>query len=102
MECHSKYIKSCCTSFLPMKLAALPKAFGLEELKKRYFPHFFNTRANADYVGPYPAPHFYGYDMMSARDRQDFLTWYDEKRERDEIFDFAKEILEYCRSDWIY
>ena len=37
--------------------------------------------------------------MMSARDRQDFLTWYDEKRERDEIFDFAKEILEYCRSD---
>ena len=42
-------------NFLPMKLAALPKAFGLEELKKGYFPHFFNTRANADYVGPYPA-----------------------------------------------
>nr|XP_022305881.1 uncharacterized protein LOC111112600 [Crassostrea virginica] len=86
-------------NFLPMKLAALPKAFGLEELKKGYFPHFFNTRANANYVGPYPAAHFYGYDMMCARDRQDFLAWYDEKRERDEIFDFAKEILEYCHSD---
>ena len=28
-------------NFLPMPLAALPAAFGLKELKKGYFPHFF-------------------------------------------------------------
>ena len=28
-------------SFLPMPLAAFPKAFGLQELKKGFFPHFF-------------------------------------------------------------
>ena len=27
-------------NFLPMKLAALPKAFGLTELRKGYFPYF--------------------------------------------------------------
>ncbi|KAL5014751.1 hypothetical protein ScPMuIL_009021 [Solemya velum] len=52
-------------NFLPMKLAALPKAFGLKELKKGYFPHFFNTTANQKYVGPYPDPHYYGIDYMS-------------------------------------
>lgn len=29
-----------------MKLAAMPKAFGLHEIKKGYFPHFFNTKSN--------------------------------------------------------
>lgn len=28
-------------NFLPMKLAAMPKAFGLHEMKKGYFPNFF-------------------------------------------------------------
>ena len=29
-------------NFLPMPLKALPKTYGLTELKKGYFPHFFN------------------------------------------------------------
>lgn len=53
-------------NFLPMRLADLPKAFGLRELKKGYFPHFLNTKGNACYVGSYPAAHFYGCDMMNA------------------------------------
>lgn len=28
-------------NFLPMKLAKIPEAFGLEELSKGFFPHFF-------------------------------------------------------------
>lgn len=43
-------------NFLQMKLAALPKAFGLEEMCKGYFPHVFNTEENRTYVGPDPAP----------------------------------------------
>ena len=31
-------------NFLPMPLKALPKTFGLAELKKGYFPHFFNRK----------------------------------------------------------
>ena len=31
---------------LPMPLKALPETFGLTELKKGYFPHFFNREEN--------------------------------------------------------
>ena len=33
-------------SFLPFSLATFPKAFGLVEVKRGFFPHFFNTREN--------------------------------------------------------
>lgn len=60
-------------NFLPMKLAALPKAFGLTKLCKGYFPHFFNKRENQHYVGPYPDPKAYGADFMSTEDKKAFL-----------------------------
>ena len=41
-------------SFFQMPLSAFPKTFGLTELKKGYFAHLFNTRANQHYVGPLP------------------------------------------------
>jgi len=86
-------------NFLPMKLAALPKAFGLTELCKGYFPHFFNTREHQEYVGPYPDPKAYGADFMSTKDREDFLTWHANKTESGAIFDFRLEMEMYCRSD---
>jgi hypothetical protein len=43
-----------------MSLAKLPQAFGLDELKKGYFPHYFNTRASENYIGPYPTIEYYG------------------------------------------
>ena len=84
-------------NFLPMKLAALPKAFGLEELKKGWFPHHFNVKDNQDYVGAYPEPSYYGYDYMSTRERKDFLKWH--QGQHGKTFDFKQEMLEYCRSD---
>jgi len=36
-----------------MALRKLPEAFGLTATKS-WYPHFFNTRANRDYVGPIP------------------------------------------------
>ena len=83
--------------FLPMKLAKLPKAFGLTELKKGYFPHFFNTTEHQNYVGPYPDVKYYGCDYMNTEDRTDFLAWYEGKK--DAVFDFAQEMKEYCCSD---
>ena len=51
-------------NFLPMGLAKLPKCFELTELKKGYFPHYFNTPENQNYRGTFPAPEFYGYKYM--------------------------------------
>jgi len=61
-------------NFLAMSLAKLPKAFGLTELKKGYFPHFFNNAENRDYVGPLPDPSYYGVDDMSIEARDTFLA----------------------------
>ena len=38
-------------SFLTMPLKAFPKTFGQKELKKGYFPHWFNTVENRNYIG---------------------------------------------------
>ena len=84
-------------SFLPMPLAALPKAFGLEELKKGYFPHLFNTRANQNYVGSFPDPVFYGYEYFKTEEREIFLQWHADQSGK--LFSFQKEMLEYCDSD---
>ena len=37
-------------NYLPFALAKMPSAFGMKELKKGYFPHFFNTEANHNYT----------------------------------------------------
>ena len=84
-------------NFLPMKLSDIPKAFGLEELSKGYFPHNFNRKENQSFRGPYPASHYYGCDYMSSKDRDKFRTWHESKD--GEIFDFQDEMLRYCRSD---
>ena len=51
-------------------LAAFLKTFGLNELKKGYFPHYFNNKCNQNYVGPMPSKKHYGYDSMSAKNRK--------------------------------
>ena len=41
-------------NFIPMALSKMPKTFGLNELKKGFFPHFFNTPKNQSFIGSYP------------------------------------------------
>ena len=36
---------------------------------------------------------------MSTKERQEFLTWYNQLKNEDFLFDFENEIEEYCRSD---
>ena len=80
-----------------MQLSALPKAFGVNELKKGWFLHHFNTRENQNYVGPYPDPKYCGHDFMGEKERKELLAWLSERK--DDVFDFRKEMLQYCRSD---
>ena len=86
-------------AFLPMRLAALPKTFGLTELRKGYFPHHFNTTANQSYIGPLPDASYYDPDGMSSNDREHFYAWYNDLKARNYEFVFEREIEEYCRSD---
>ena len=92
-----KFIDS--LNFIPMALARFPKTFGLDELCKGYFPHYFNKDENQDYVGPIPCQEDYGANSMKPEAREKFLTWYQEQVENNYVFDFQKEILKYCRSD---
>ena len=92
-----KFIDS--LNFIPMALARFPKTFGLDELCKGYFPHYFNKDENQEYVGPIPCQDDYGANSMKPEVREKFLTWHQEQVENNYVFDFQKEILKYCRSD---
>jgi hypothetical protein len=55
-------------NFLPMPLSKIPNTFELTENKKGYFPHFFNTKDNQNYVGVYPDIQYYDPDGMKPED----------------------------------
>ncbi|CAH2012950.1 unnamed protein product, partial [Acanthoscelides obtectus] len=82
-----------------MPLTALPKAFDLKELKKGYFPHLFNTLAHQNYLGPIPALDFYDPDHLKEDTREKLLKWHGKRQAEGYVFDFQKEIVEYCISD---
>ena len=86
-------------NFLLMQLKSFPKTFGMNELKKGYFPHYFNKKSNWNYRGPIPSKKHYGYNQMKPDERAKFLKWYDDRVSENYVFDFQKEIIEYCRSD---
>ena len=92
-----KFIDSMC--FLQMPLSGFTKAFGLKELKKGFFPHFFNTVENQTYVGEIPAQDYYDPSGMSNARRKEFETWHQTRREEGYVFDFQKELIAYCQSD---
>jgi hypothetical protein len=54
-------------------LSAFPIRFGLHELKKGYFPHYFNTNENQNYIGLIPDIKYYGFDTMGKTARETFL-----------------------------
>ena len=86
-------------NFIQQSLSSFPKTFGLHELKKGYFPHYFNKICNQNYIGNMPSKKHYGYNQMNSHDRETFLQWYDDRVNENYVFDFKKEIIEYCRSD---
>ena len=96
-KCDIRFIYS--LNFLPMALAQFPKTFGLTELGKGYFPHFFNTAANQDYVSPLPDASFYDPDGMKPKAREAFYTWHQEQTSRNVVFTFQEQLLKHCRSD---
>ncbi|KAG5872176.1 hypothetical protein JTB14_010737 [Gonioctena quinquepunctata] len=84
--------------------AKLPKAFGLDGVKKGYFPHLFNRTENWQYVGPLPALEYYDPEVIKYTPtldedkdpRKQLIAWHKELSEQGYVFDFQKELVEYC------
>lgn len=83
--------------FLPFPLSAFADTFGLQEDKKGFFPHLFNTKTNQDYVGPWPDRNHYDPDSMMPSKRREFDAWYD--KVKDLQFNLYEEMVAYCKSD---
>ena len=86
-------------NFFAMKLDNFPKTFGIQQLKKGYFPHVFNVPANQNYVGELPSQDYYMPEVMGVRELEEFQKWHQEQRDRGFVFDFQKELVDYCVSD---
>jgi hypothetical protein len=86
-------------NFLTMPLSAFPKTFGIKELKKGFFPHYFNIKKNYNYVGKVPALKYFGYNSMKTKQRKELIKWWVAKRATNYKWDQAKEMKEYCISD---
>jgi len=74
-------------SFLPFGLRRLSEAFWLT-VAKSWYPHYFNARANLDYVVKIP-------DIAS--ERNEFLSWYE--GQKDEEFDNKRFLEAYYQDD---
>lgn len=86
-------------NFLTMPLEAFPKTFGIKELKKGFFPHFFNTEENKNYIGPMPDIEYFKHNSFKDKKRAEFLEWYADKIENNYVWNQQKEMREYCISD---
>ena len=86
-------------SFLNMPLESFTKTFGLTELKKGYFPHKFNREENLNYEGLIPDLKYYETNCMNTKKKEVVKKWHTEELLKGEIWNFRKELLEYCESD---
>ncbi|XP_032682820.1 uncharacterized protein LOC116849607 [Odontomachus brunneus] len=94
----TKFLDS--ANYMPMRLSALPKAFGLKDsVAKGVFPHLFNTIENQNYISPLPDIDYYSPDTMKSDEREQFLTWHVEMTGKNAVFNFQREIVRYCRND---
>ncbi|KAL4084018.1 hypothetical protein QTP88_029334 [Uroleucon formosanum] len=87
------------SNFIQGPLSSFPKTFGLKELKKSYFPHFFNTVENQNYIGILPDKKYYGVEIMKLENKIEFEKWYNEKINENYLFNFKEELESYCNSD---
>jgi len=86
-------------SFLTMPLKKFPKTFGMSEIKKGFFPHWFNTIENWDYEGPVPPKEVFKPERMKPEDAEEFHLWHNEQIENKYVWNQKEEMKAYCISD---
>ncbi|XP_052128682.1 uncharacterized protein LOC127750612 [Frankliniella occidentalis] len=85
--------------FLPMPLSAMPKSFSLHELKKGWAPYLAFKPEYFSYEGPMLPREFYCVSTMKSTAADEFNSWYDEQVANGVVFNFKREIIDYCISD---
>ena len=84
--------------FLPMRLARMPSAFGLEGEAKGTFPFLYNHPDNYDKkLSTLPPKEYYSPKYMIPEVREEFEKWYEEAY--NDGFELHEELLKYCESD---
>lgn len=68
-------------------------------LRKGFFPHFFNKEENQEYEGPPPPQDTYGCDTMPKVRYQKCETWYSAQCALNYVFKLKDELISYCESD---
>jgi hypothetical protein len=61
--------------FMSQPLKDLSKTYEIDTLKG-YFPHYFNTPENQDYIGPIPDSKMFSPENMSVSANEEFYIWY--------------------------
>ncbi|KAK3929395.1 putative DNA polymerase [Frankliniella fusca] len=84
---------------LPMPLSAMPKSFGLTELKKGHWCFLANTPEFYTYEGPLLAKEYYCPSGIKSKAYQEFIEWYNNLTENNYVFNFRRELFDYCISD---
>jgi hypothetical protein len=83
---------------MPVKLAALIKAFGLNIIDKQYFPHLFNKSLNYNNVLPHLPPCNDYFPMtMKKPEKKKFMEWHNANFNTQ--FDLKEKLPEYCTND---
>ena len=82
-------------------LAALPKAFGFENIvTKGFFPHMFHKDdSSLEYVGPLPEKHYFGTEFMKPSTLNEFNIWYSAEQSKNNIYNLKEELKKYCEND---
>ncbi|KAK3908802.1 putative DNA polymerase [Frankliniella fusca] len=91
-----KFLDSLC--FMPMPLAAMPKSFDFQELKKGFFPYLAGPEFY-NYEGPLLDRELYCVSGMKRKAAEEFDRWYDEQVSNNYLFNYKKELVDYCISD---
>lgn len=101
--------------FLTMSMKDMPKTFGVEEVKKGFFPYRLNNREYWDKVIALPTKEDFEMQFMNSKDKTEFEKWYAENihevymqvqqeyengiRKDDLWYDIFEENRAYCRDD---
>ena len=96
---HMSLVFKDCLSFLNMPLTNFTNTFGLQELKKGWFPHKFSKLENLQHEGPIPALRYYEPQHMDAKKKKACEYWHAEEVLKGEDWNLKKELLSYCESD---
>ncbi|EFN83653.1 hypothetical protein EAI_11152, partial [Harpegnathos saltator] len=79
-------------NYMPMRLSALPKAFGLKDIAGK---GIYLTVENQDYTDA----RYYSPEIMRPREHERFLEWHEDIVRKNIEFHFQWEIVSFCRND---